>query len=74
MGVLTPEEIARIREEEQVRAQVRVEIASSAGRKRVFLTVGMWFVLVLIVVGIWVVFSGADKSHAPRAPVPDATQ
>ena len=76
MSELTPEEIARIREEERVRAEVRLEIAQeqqrSLQRSTSAKTIALWLVLVVAMFGIWKVFS---KEHRePEAAQTEARQ
>lgn len=68
MAALSSEEIERIREEERVRAQVRVEVAAEQarrGRRGVFAkTLAIWLVLVVVMFGIWRVFA-SDSAGRP---------
>lgn len=70
MAGLSSEEIERIREEERVRAQVRVEVAaeqSRRGRRGVFAkTLALWLLLVVVMLGVWSVFA-SDPAHHPGA-------
>ena len=70
MAGLSSEEIERIREEERVRAQVRVEVAaeqSRRGRRGVFAkTLALWLLLVVVMFGVWRVFA-SDPAGRPSA-------
>lgn len=74
MSALTPEEIARIREEERVRAQVRLEVAQEQQRpqrRAVFAkTLALWFVLVVVLFGLWRVFANDDGGATPAEARP----
>lgn len=68
MAGLSSEEIERIREEERVRAQVRVEVAAEQarrGRRRVFAkTLALWLLLVVVMFSVWRVFA-SDPAGRP---------
>jgi hypothetical protein len=75
MAELTPDEVARIREEERVRAEVRLEVAreheARAGRSRFVRTLVVWLFLVVVVVGIWRVFAAdPNEGRSPPASSP----
>lgn len=69
MSSLTPEDVARIREEERLRAQVRLEVAQEQARgqrRGTFAkTLALWFVLVVVLFGLWRVFSAEGAQPTP---------
>ncbi len=74
MSALSPDEVELIREEERVRAQVRLEIAHEQRRptrRALFAkTLALWFVLVVVLLGLWRVFAPEQAREAPAATRP----
>ncbi|MCC7074213.1 MAG: hypothetical protein IT383_23080 [Deltaproteobacteria bacterium] len=74
MSALSPEEIARIREEERLRAEVRLEVEHEQARQQqrgtFAKTLALWLVLVLVFFGLWRVFSDREARETPAEARP----